>query len=436
MKKVFLTNCRLIDGTGAPAVENAVLVYEEAETLVTDNRILYAGEAELCHLKADKDDTVVDLTGYSILPGLINSHVHLYAMGCGNLETPYITLMYYRHLAESLFTGVTTMRSVGGSDNIDVNLRNAVETGMLWGARLVTCGSPILPHAGHCFHTRGSVQCTGKDEFVRAVREEMGKGVDQIKLMYSGGAGGNRYEGMYNKHITDEEGKAACDIAHMNGKIVSAHLSNDEAVRGAVRCGVDSVEHAYNIDEETAALMAEHNVYYVPTLAITDILKASEDYQAQISAPCIERLVKAHPRHMESAGFVWRAGLRKFCTGTDTIPSDRFDGTWATTYETELLTQIGLSPLEAIKAATSNGAALCGLAGVVGELKAGLVGDIIAVKGKPDENIHDLRNLDMVIHDCRTVFSNVPGYRKEKAFWPFPAGHERLYGLETRWQVN
>lgn len=433
MSKVFLTNCRLIDGTGSPAVEDAVLVYEEAKELVTDNRILYAGKKELCSLQPAEDDRVVDLTGYSILPGLINTHVHLYSMGCGNLETPYITLMYYRHLAEALFTGVTTMRSVGGSDNIDVNLRNAVENGMLWGARLITCGSPILPHAGHCFHTRGSVQCTGKDEFVKAVRDEMGKGVDQIKLMYSGGAGGNRYEGMYNKHIADEEGKAACDIAHMNGKIVSAHLSNDEAVCSAVRCGVDSVEHAYNINEKTASIMAEHDVFYVPTLAITDILKASEGYQAQISQPCIERLVKAHPRHMESASFAWKAGVRKICTGTDTIPSDMFDGTYATTYETELLTQIGLSPLEAIKAATSNGATLCGLSGVVGELKAGLVGDIIAVKGKPDIDIHDLRNLDLVIHDCRTVFSNISGYIKEKSFWPFPAGHERLYGLETQW---
>lgn len=428
MGKTFLTNARLIDGTGAPAIENAQLVYEEATGLRTENRILFAGAAGECALKPEQGDQVVDCTGYTLLPGLINTHVHLYSMGCGGLEVPYITLMYFRHLAESLYAGVTTVRSVGGSDNIDVNLRNAVQNGLVWGARLVTCGSPILPHAGHCFHTRGSVQCSGADGFVRAVREEMGKGVDQIKLMYSGGAGGNRYEGMYNKHITDEEGKAACDIAHMNGKIISAHLSNDEAVRGAVKCGIDSVEHAYRIDRETAAMMAEHNVYYVPTLAVTDMEHAGADLLAQITAPCIERLIKAHPGHMDSARYVWEAGLRKFCTGTDTLPSDMFDGTFATTYETELLTQIGMTPLEAIRAATSNGAALCGLAGETGELRAGLAGDIIAVKGAPDQNIKDLRNLEMVIHDCRTVWSSIPGYQKEKAFWPFPAGSDELLG--------
>lgn len=436
MGKVFLCKCRMIDGTGTSAVENAVVVYEAAAAIGDRNKIIYAGEEKDCKIDPGEGDTVVILEGYTVLPGLINSHVHLYSMNCGNRETPYLTLMYFRHLAESLFAGVTTVRSVGGSDNIDVALRDAVSTGMVWGPRLVTCGSPILPHGGHCFHTRGSVLCSGPDDFARAVREEIGKGADQIKLMYSGGAGGNSREGMFNKHISDEEGSKACKIAHMNGKIVSAHLSNDEAVRSALKCGVDSVEHAYRIDRETAEMMAEYDVFYSPTLSVTAIDDACEGFRNQISAGSLERLCAAREEHLNSARFAWEAGVKKFCTGTDTVPADMFDGTYATIFETELLTRVGLTPLEAIQAATSNGAKLCGLEGVTGELKAGLAGDIIVVRGNPDQEIRDLRNLSMVICDCRMVWSDVPGFKKEKAFWPFPAGSNELPGMASTWPVD
>jgi len=437
MTKTFLYNTRLIDGTGAPAVEDATLVYEEAVGLTTDHRILYAGNSAQCPYTPAETDITVDLKGYTLLPGLINTHVHLYSFGCGDLEVPYITLMYFRHLAESLYAGVTTVRSVGGSDNIDVALRNAVDNGLVWGPRLITCGSPILPHGGHCFHTRGSVLCTGADEFIRAVRNELGHGVDQIKLMYSGGAGGNSREGMFDKHITDEEARATCNVAHMNGKIVSAHLSNDEAVRSAVRCGVDAVEHAYRIDRETARIMAESNVFFTPTLVVTDMENASEEFRSQISASVIERLRAAHSAHMQSARYTKEAGVKKYCTGTDSLPSDKFGGTWATTFEAELLTTVvGLTPLEAIQAATSTGAALCGLAGITGELRTGLAGDMIAVKGRPDENIRDLRNLELVIRDCRTVWSDIPNHKKEKAFWPFPAGSNDIIGVASKWPVD
>lgn len=436
MKKVFLCNARVVDGTGSPAVEDGILVYQDREEENAENKILYSGPVRGCPYEAEVGDRSMDLAGYTLLPGLINVHVHLYSMNCSDLETPYLTLIYFRHLAEALFTGVTTVRSVGGSDNIDVALRDAVENGLVWGPRLITCGSPILPHGGHCFHIRGSVQCSGADEFIRAVRTELGKGVDQIKLMYSGGAGGTSREGMYKKHILDEEGRAACETAHLNGKIVSAHLSNDDAVCSAVHCGVDSVEHAYRICRETAKVMAEHDVFYVPTLTITDMEHACEGFLSQLSGGSINRLAAAHPAHMDSARFAREEGVNKFCTGTDTLPSDVFDGAFATTREAELLTQAGFSPLEAIRAATSNGAKLCGLEGVTGELREGLAGDIIAVKGKPDQNISDLRNLELVIHDCRIVWSDVLGSEKEKAFWPFTPGKTKLTGLASTWTVG
>ncbi|MBU5627963.1 amidohydrolase family protein [Oscillibacter sp. MSJ-2] len=435
MAQCFLKQARIVDGTGANAVEDGILVYEKPEGKRRDGKILYAGKEAGCPFQPQSGDEVMDLPGYTLLPGLFNVHTHLYSMDSGGYETPSLTLLYFRHLAESLFAGVTTVRTVGGSDNIDVCLRDAIQAGMVWGPRLITCGSPILPHGGHCFRTRGGVCCSGPDEFVRAARTEMSRGVDQIKLYYSGGAGGTAREGMFNKHILDAEGQAVCEVSHMNGKIVSAHLSNDAAVRSAVRCGVDSVEHAYRIDRETARMMAEHNVFYVPTLTITDV-ESFEEYSEILSKGVTERLAAAHPAHMESARYAVEAGVKKICTGTDTLPSDRFGGTFAITHEVELLTQVGLTPLEAIRAATATSAELCGVEGETGALKAGLAGDILAVRGKPDQRISDLRNLEMVIHECRTVWSKVPGFEKEKAFWPGVPGETEPMGLGVNWSVE
>lgn len=437
MKKLFFKNARIVDGNGSPAIENGILVLDRMDCPEDKGSICYAGEASACPIQVEDGDTVVDATGYTLLPGLFNTHVHLwqtaqrYPFKCDPFGIPYRTLIYGRHMAEALMVGVTTIRSVGGSDDIDLAIRKAINKGMIWGPRLITCGPPILPHGGHCFKTWGSVECSGPDEFVRAIRTEISKGVDQIKLFYSGGASGGESESMYAKHITDREGKAACEVAHMLGKRVVAHLSNDLAVRAAVECGVDSVEHAYAMTEDTAKMLKEKGVFYTPTLAATSI-KYSSTWTKNLSREVVERLTTTRAMHLQSCGYAIQNGVT-ICCGTDTLPSDQFDGTYSTNFEMELLVEAGMTPLQAIQAATGNSADLCELTNVTGRLEAGLAGDVIAVKGCPDQNIKDMRNLSMVIRDCRVAWSNLDGFKAPKTLLPPSIEIPEVCGASNPW---
>ena len=416
MARTIFTNARIIRGDGTPAIENGIFIYGDGRD-GDDRKILYAGPAKEMPAKGERD-TLVDLEGRSIVPGLFNVHVHLwmagkyYGFSCDPYGIPFRTLIYQRHIMEALMCGVTTVRTVGGSDDIDVAIRNAVNADMIYGARLITCGQPIKPHGGHCHLTRGSVFCSGPDQFRQAVRVELSKGVDQIKLMMTGGAGGTSAEGMFDKHMTDEESRAACETAHMAGKLVCAHLSNDMAIRAAVDCGVDCVEHAYTLSQETAESMAEKGVYLVPTLVVTNSADLQKTMQKLYGYPqlVMDRLAAARAEHVASCRRAIDAGVT-ICTGTDNLPSDPVGGSWSTTREVELLVDAGMTPLEAIKAGTYNSAKLCGIEKVTGSLYEGLEADFLVVDGKPDVEIQDLRNMKMVCKSSRTAWSEIDGCR-------------------------
>lgn len=421
MAKTIFTNARIIRGDGSPAFENGIFIFGNGAD-GDKKKILFAGPAdEAPHF--GKNDKVIDIHGKSILPGLFNVHVHLWMAGkyygfvCDPYGIPFRTLIYQRHLLEALMCGVTTVRSVGGSDDIDIALRNAVNMGMVQGARLITCGQPIKPHGGHCHLTRGSVFASGPDQFREAVRVEMSKGVDQIKLMMTGGAGGTSAEGMYDKHMTDEETRSACEAAHMANKVVCAHLSNDMAINSAIDNGVDCVEHAYTLSMETANKMAQKGIFLVPTLNVTNSEDMQKEMQRLYGYPqlVIDRLKNARATHMASCKNAIDAGVT-ICTGTDNLPSDKVDGTWSTTREIELLAEAGMTPLEAIKAGTFNGAMLCGLNGITGCLSAGLEADFIIVQGEPDKQIKDIRNMMMVCRGGDIAWSSVEGCQYNAPF--------------------
>ncbi len=413
MAKTIFKNARIIFGDGSAVIENGLFIYGDERDGVA-GKILYSGPNK--QVEVSSNDRVVDLQKKTLVPGLFNVHVHLWMSGkyydftCDPYGIPFRTLIYQRHLLEALMCGITTVRSVGGSDDIDIALRSAVNMGMTQGARLITCGQPIKPHGGHCHLTRGSVFASGADQFRKAVRIEVSKGVDQIKLMITGGAGGTSAEGMYDKHMTDDEIKAACEVAHMANKLVCAHLSNDMAITAAIDNGVDCVEHAYTLTKETAKKMAEKGVYLVPTLVVTNCEDMQKEMQRLYGYPqlVMDRLKNARPIHVASCKNAIEAGVT-ICTGTDNLPSDRVGGAWSTTREIELLTEVGMTPLEAIKAGTFNSAELCGLKNVTGCLKEGLEADFLVIDGEPDKNIYDLRKMIMVCKGGNTVWSEVPG---------------------------
>ena len=244
---------RIVDGTGAPAVENGLLVYvSTAEESEEQHGIVYVGkmDEEVLAQATDKD-RVIDLKNeYTLTPGLVNTHVHLDLQmpGAGFRLDPlgpaFRALKAYRRAAEALECGVTTLRNVGGGDFFDVAIRKAVDLGMLNGPRVITCGWTLMAHGGHGSEDYGAIECTGPVEFTKEARRLLAKGVDWIKVGMTGGLEG-AHEGLCDRQVTNEEIAAVIWPAHAAGKKVCAHLSDDATIRDAVMAGLDSVEHGY-----------------------------------------------------------------------------------------------------------------------------------------------------------------------------------------------
>lgn len=394
-------NCRLVDGTGRGAVKNAVLITQ-------DSKILYAGSASGAPDVSPRE--TIDMGGRTLLPGLFNCHAHLslrfpFTPYCvDEYGTPgYRTMVMFRRAVEALYCGITTIRVTGEADYTDTALRDAIGRGMFMGPRIVTAGPIIIAHGGHGAEDWGTVECSGPYEFARETRKAISRGVDFIKICTTGGMVGG-YEGAETVQMTEEETQAVVRVASEYGKTVAGHIGNDRAIRTAVRCGVKSIEHGYIMNEETARIMAEAGAYLVPTLAVS----ASCDYLEKHNNPRyhIEKIRSIGKRHMQSASYAIRSGV-KIAVGTDLLPSDPLDGTNATVREVELLAEAGMSNLEAIRSATQISAQLCGVDAITGTLEAGKEADILAVDGKPDENIRDLRKISMVVKGGALVRSNM-----------------------------
>ena len=408
-------NCRLVDGTGKAAVENAILITQ-------GSKILYAGPAELAPAVEEKQ--TIDMGGRTLLPGFFNCHAHLslrfpFLPYCvDEYGTPgYRTMVMYRRAVEALHCGVTTLRVTGEADYTDTAVRDAISRGMFMGPRILTAGPIIVAHGGHGAETWGTVECSGPYEFARETRKAIAKGVDFIKICTTGGMVGE-YEGADTVQMTEEETLAVTRVAGEYGKIVAGHIGNDRAIRTAVKCGVKSIEHGYLMNQETAEIMAEAGAYLVPTLTVS----ASCDYLEKHNNPRyhIEKIRSIGKKHMASAANAIRAGV-KIAVGTDLLPSDPLDGTNATFREVELLVEAGMANLDAIRAATRNSAELCGVDAVTGTLEAGKEADILAFDGRPDEDIRDLRTLAMVVKGGALVKSSIEGDNRPR-FNPLPFG--------------
>ena len=387
----------VIDATGALPLRGATV-------LVEGERIIAVGQ----DVRIPEDAERIDAAGKHLLPGLIDSHVHVTAPDYlpsaikGSREA-YMTLIAMRNLRSALQAGITTVRDVCGPP-INLALRTALRCGDLVGPRLYTAGVGICMTGGHGSGFEGSAhEVDGQDAVRKAVRTERKAGVDLIKLLTS-----HRTE---HPEFTQPEIDAGVDEAHRHGLPVAIHAANFATTKMASIAGVDTIEHGSFIDEETADRMAEKDIALVPTLWVKyDLAERLTRWQqtpseypwgdardlAEAAAwfrGCAERL----PRTLD---IVRSRGIR-IAAGTDFVMNDH---PWALLpEEMEWLTRLGLSPMEAIVSATRVGAEILGIEGDLGTVEPGKLADMILIDSDPLADIGVLKNVRWVMQSGHVV---------------------------------
>ena len=389
--RTFLTHARVIDGTGAAAQPDATVVVE-------GSTLAYVGTAQGAPPPAPGDN-VVDLAGKTIMPGLFNVHVHLALRlpfaerRYDQFNVGYRTMLVYRRALEAIQSGTTSLRSVGEAHFTDMDVRNAINKGVLAGPRIYAAGHAMIATGGHGHNSMFCIEADGVAGFRAASRAQLRAGADLLKICLTGGIG-TAGEKPADKQMSDDEVTAVVEVAHAAHKIVASHTGGNNPIKDCVRLGVDCIEHGYQFDDEAAHMMAEAGTYLVPTLCVTQEL----DYMRRhgVQEWMLSKAKAAADEHMASIRRAVAAGVT-IGTGTDLLPSDPVDGTVATIREVEILIETGLTPLEALRAATYNSAKICGVEQTVGTLAAGMAADLLVIDGKPDQTIRDLRNIQVVI---------------------------------------
>ncbi len=392
---------RLVDGTGAAPVEHPTVVVHRGVI-----HGVYAGEA----LRPDWPATspVLELPGHTLLPGLIDSHVHLCLPGDGTpFETTVrepdgtLTAMAMHNAQTALRAGITTLRDCGSMRDTSLELRRAQRLGYAVLPRLHLCRCPMTMTGGHCWYFGG--EADGPDGVRQMVRRLVRSGVDYIKIMASGG--GTVGTVSSRPSYTVEELRAAVDEAHRLNRRVGIHCTCAAATRNAVAAGTDHIEHALFLTDDAGIQRFEPDVAdavarsatVTSTLCVGDFIVtaladkpgASSDERA-----AVERWRRMNDANLDNARRMRAAGVR-YVAGTDA--GWRFTPFNGLVREMELLVASGCSPREAIVAATSGAAAAMAIGGETGALREGLLADMIAVPGDPLADLAVLRRPAMVM---------------------------------------
>jgi imidazolonepropionase-like amidohydrolase len=406
---LLLKGCHLIDAT-APEARRDQHVLVDGDTI-----------RQVSRGRPPPADRILDLDAAYVLPGLWDVHTHLRTTtwtGPSLPAEPVDAIYSYGWCAmEALQVGVTSMRVVGIPYWADVAWREAFNRGDFLGPRLFCCGHGLRTSAGHDPSGAAAagllMSIDGPEAMVQAVRDQIQHGVDQIKLVTTGGIMGTGHDVMSAVMFLRQELEAAVRIARQRGVPVAVHATAPEAVKWAVRAGAHSIEHGYILDEEAVSLMAQRGVYYVPTLALSHLTadQASTPYEQDYCQEHVlpdgyrQRANRFAPGHEESFRMALQAGI-KIASGSDQGPPRQ-----AALLEIEFLASRGLGSHGAIVAATRTAAALCQVEDRLGTVEPGKLADLIVVAGDPLEDIHNLRRLLLVIKGGQVVVD------QRQAFW-------------------
>lgn len=387
---IVLANCSVVD-----ADREEPLV--DAGVWTDGDRIAAVGAVDevLRAARAAGDLEVVDLGGAHVLPGLVNMHTHLHdsARETGRESLLELAFRMAGHARHTVASGVTSVRLVAEPHGADFALRRAIHSGELVGPRIFTAGRALVCTGGHGFKSAGTVEADGADGFRQATRAQLREGADLIKLMISGGIAGE-HEGFDTPQLTHDELRAVTEVAHDWGRKVTAHAGPAEAIAAGIECGLDCIEHGYQLTDPVIEMMAERGITLVPTILVT----RCEWYYRDVGAPewMIERALGGGPDHWRALESAIAHGV-PIAVGTDMLPAEPYDETIATVRELEHYTEAGMSPRAALAAATTVPAAWLGQSDAFGTVSDGMCADLIAVDGNPLEDVSALRDVQFVM---------------------------------------
>lgn len=364
-----------------------------------------AGEADMVR--------IVDLRESFVLPGLIDSHVHI--TGENNphqrLQTVEMSdaddaIAAAGFAKKTLMAGFTTVRDVGaGSGDAIFALRDGIARGDVAGPRIFASGATVSVTGGHGDGTQGyrddiaeilhsTAVCDGPDACRRAVREQVRRGADHIKLTATGGVLSNTAAGL-EQQFFDDELVAIVEAAHKMGRKATAHAHGVGGINAALRAGVDSIEHGTYLDDESIRLFRKSGAYLVPTLlAGATVVEMAKDPNSHLLPPQREKALKVGPQMHDMAARAKKGGV-KIAFGTDTGVSKHGENA----KEFALLVAAGLSPMEAIRAATVAAADHLGKSDLIGSIAPGKAADIIAVGKDPLADVNALLDVGFVMKD-------------------------------------
>ena len=388
---------RLIDGKGGPPLERGAI-------LVEGDTIKGVGTWESVVPPEGAPVQEINYEDKTVLPGLVDCHVHLNGFGDGRagddlalLPDEVLTLQSARNARAHLYSGVTTVRDLGAKHQTTLMLRKAMEMGVTPGPRLVLCGRPLAIIGGHLSYF--GIEATGADQCRAAVRQLIKEGVDFIKITATGGSTRTSFK-MHPSFNVDEL-RAICDEAHKFGKHTAAHCVSSQGMVNSLDGGIDTIIHCgysepdgtRKFREEIAERIARQGIYVNPTLGAGRVgllelqEKAEREGLTEEERAQLDQMKTGRGVHLEHISRTVSMGAKLVCGSDSSWGSYPMGGFQ---HEIESHVEVGLSPMEAIVSATRDSARSCWIEDKVGTLEPGKQGDILVVDGDPSQDIKAL----------------------------------------------